>query len=153
MLKVRENTSPIVTKICFRRFRLLWKPSSVNDEGFRRRPKRLKQIFVTIGLVFSRSLSMDLPSHSGLYRHDNMYNAMFLVGTLFAHPAPTPPSPSSSLSLPSLLPQDSPGNQSIVSSQSMCMFTSVTDLRTPQPKRAAVTRSFGAADKKGYHAV
>ena len=27
------------------------------DEGFRRRPKRLKQIFVTIGLVFSRTLS------------------------------------------------------------------------------------------------
>ena len=28
-----------------------------------------KQIFVTIGLVFSRILSMDLPSHSGLYRN------------------------------------------------------------------------------------
>ena len=28
------------------------------DEGFRRRPKRLKQIFVTIWLVFSRTLSM-----------------------------------------------------------------------------------------------
>lgn len=60
-------------------------------------------------------------------------------------PPPSPPL------LP--LPQDSPGNQSIMSSQSMCMFTSVTDLRTPQPKRAAVTRSFGAADKKGYVAM
>ena len=28
----------------------------------------LKQIFVTIWLMFSRTLSMDLPSHSGLYR-------------------------------------------------------------------------------------
>ena len=67
LLKVRENTSPIVTKICFRRFGLLRKPSSFTDEGFRRRPKRLKQIFVTIGLVFSQTLSMDLLSHSGLY--------------------------------------------------------------------------------------
>ena len=43
MLKVRENTSPIVTKICFRRF------------------------------DFSRTLSMDLPSHSGLYRIYTVY--------------------------------------------------------------------------------
>ena len=28
-----------------------------------------KQIFVTIWLVFSRTLSMDLPSHSGLYHN------------------------------------------------------------------------------------
>ena len=31
-------------------------------------PEEWKQIFMTIGLVFSRTLSMDLPSHSGLYR-------------------------------------------------------------------------------------
>ena len=41
MLNVRENTSQIATKICF----------------FRRRLKCLKQIFVTIWLVFSRTLS------------------------------------------------------------------------------------------------
>ena len=31
MLNVRENSSPIVTKICFRCFGLLQKPSSVNN--------------------------------------------------------------------------------------------------------------------------
>ena len=50
MLKVRENTSPIVTKIWVR----------VTDEGFRRRPKRLKQIFVTISVFTNFEHSVQL---------------------------------------------------------------------------------------------
>ena len=38
MLNVRENTSQIVTKMC----------KLFTDEGFHRRPKCLKQIFMTI---------------------------------------------------------------------------------------------------------
>lgn len=58
-------------------------------------------------------------------------------------------SPALSPSASILEPPDSPGNQSIISTQSLCTFTSVLDLRTPQAKRAAIARSFGAADKKG----
>ena len=83
MLNVRGDTTQIVTKICFRHFGLLRKPS-FTDEGFRRRPKCLKQIFVTIWLVFPRTLSIEDIFETAIpnYGEKSVYSTISLFLTL-----------------------------------------------------------------------